>query len=155
MIAYAVIEGEYSDWELVGITLDKDIADAMAKLHNGYVLESEVIDNKSLIQEADTLIYQYNVLVDMDFNNRVSRIRIDYPVYVRLKEKIWYFEEIKEVYKKYKTLKLSLFFKTEQTKERIEKIVYDKIAEYKASEKGINLFNNSHLRIIEKGDIYE
>ena len=54
MKVYAITEGEYSDYHIVGIVLDKKVAEQYCKLHKRYSYEP-------MVEEYDTDFIQYLV----------------------------------------------------------------------------------------------
>ena len=155
MKAYAVFQGEYSDWDLIGITLDREIADAMAKLHNGYVLEDEVTTDKELITKADNLLYHYRVSVNVCKGQvAVRRIKCEY-----CQSDDTIFEPSHDVfrgkgyYRNIEVIDISIVSRRKLEKGEIEKIAYDRIAQIKADNADISIF--PRVREIEEGEIIE
>ena len=60
---YAIITGEYSDWDLIGVAKDEELAEAYAKLHNGYVLEAPIITDESYKERAKNMVDVIRVLI--------------------------------------------------------------------------------------------
>ena len=54
---YTIWEGEYSDADVIGVAYDKEIADAFAKVHHGYVKSVPIITDKTLITRANNMIF--------------------------------------------------------------------------------------------------
>ena len=52
---YGIFHGEYSDWDIYGVTKDKKMADAFYKIHSSegaYILELDVIDDVNVIKQS-------------------------------------------------------------------------------------------------------
>lgn len=78
MKVYVVTEGEYSDYHIEMVTLDKKIAQAKADLINqdeyacAYVEEYDLVDDKSIITEAADVVDVF--FVSFDTGGVLSRI---------------------------------------------------------------------------------
>ena len=58
--------GEYSGKDVIAISEDKKIAEAYAKLHNGYVTEAPVISDKNYIQRANEMLCEWKFGFSLD-----------------------------------------------------------------------------------------
>lgn len=127
MHLWVIIVGEYSDWYIVGATEDKELADSVAKVHNGYVQSVDIITDKSYIDRSakmfnETEVYlkgckdrftgKYGYHVSSVYNHAVEQKKED---------------KILSGY-----ARIYIYNGRELSMDEAKKIAYDRIAKYKA-----------------------
>lgn len=64
---YVLTQGEYSDYHIVGVTTNEQIANALLKVHDGQdwaIEEFEDITDVSFVEEANSMIPYYSIALD-------------------------------------------------------------------------------------------
>ena len=129
---YVIIVGEYSDWDIVGATEDKELADSIAKVHDGYVMPVDVITDKTYIDRAARMIHETEVYLKQvknrytgEFVYHVNGV-YEHEVAQEREDKV--FPGYALVY---------IYNGRELSRKEAEKIAYDRIAKYKAEKEGI------------------
>lgn len=131
---WAIIVGEYSSWDIVGVTDEKDLAEAVAKIHNGYVMNVEKITNESYIQKADELILETHIHLNRMLNRYTQKSE---DVVISIGEKY-----VSQDEKKTDTVDLMgrydiYLYDGHIKREKAKKIAFDRIAKYKAEKAGL------------------
>lgn len=132
---WAIIEGEYSSWEIVGVTDEENLAEAVAKIHNGYVINVEKITDESYIQKADELILETHIHLNRMLN-RYTQKSEDVVKYIGEKY-------ISPNQKKTDAVNLIMgrydiyLYDGHIDREKAKKIAFDRIAKYKAEKAGL------------------
>lgn len=131
---WAIIVGEYSSWDIVGVTDEKDLAEAVAKIHDGYVMNVEKITDESYIQKADELILETHIHFDRMKNIYTQKTE---DVVISIGEKYVSPDE-----KKTDTVDLLgrydiYLYDGHIEREKAKKIAFDRIAKYKAEKAGL------------------
>lgn len=131
---WAIIVGEYSSWDIVGVTDEKDLAEAVAKIHDGYVMNVEKITDESYIQKADELILETHIHLNRMLNRYTQKSE---DVVTSIGEKYVSPDE-----KKTDTVDLmgryDIYLYDEHIeREKAKKIAFDRIAKYKAKKAGL------------------
>lgn len=69
MTVYVITSGDYSDYRIVDVTLDKDIAEALLKIHpDSEIEEYEAVDDKRVIADTKDYIKTWDVIFEKDGN---------------------------------------------------------------------------------------
>lgn len=67
MTVYVITSGDYSDYCIVDVTLDRDIAEALLKIHPGSEIEEyEAVDDKKVIADTKDYIKSWDVIFKKD-----------------------------------------------------------------------------------------
>lgn len=131
---WAIIVGEYSSWDIVGVTDEKDLAEAVAKIHDGYVMNVEKITDESYIQKADELILETHIHLNRMLNRHTQKsedvVSFIGEKYVSLDEKKADTVDLMGRYDIY-------LYDGHIEREKAKKIAFDRIAKYKAEKAGL------------------
>ena len=131
---YVIIVGEYSDWDIVGATEDKELAVSIAKVHDGYVMPVDIITDKTYIDRAARMIHETEVYLK-EVKNRYTG-KFEYYVSSVYNHEVE--QEKEDKFKKFLGYALIYIYNgRELSKEEASKIAYDRIAKYKAEKEGI------------------
>ena len=131
---WAIIVGEYSSWDIVGVAEKKVLAEAVAKIHDGYVMNVEKITDESYIQKADELILETHIHFARMINRHTQKSE---DVITSIGEKYVSPDE-----KKTDTVNLwggydIYLYDGHIEHEKAKKIAFDRIAKYKAKKAGL------------------
>lgn len=82
---YGIFTGEYSDWEVLGVSYDEKIAESYAKLKDGYVLHIPIITDQTFIEKAEkmidvTIVRIHRCGYSTDFGEIIKQKQIDREV---------------------------------------------------------------------------
>lgn len=128
MTAYVITKGEYSDYHICAVTLDKDKAEQLKKLftdewHDAYIEEYEV-DSHFPIDFPYFIVDKYSDRIDVEeIQTDNYACEYDYGV-------------VRKCHSRDNKVFYSVCIKAKD-KEHAEKIALDKIAKYKAEKLGL------------------
>lgn len=136
---YTIWVGEYSDREVIGIAYDKEIAEAYAKLHRGYVDTTPIITDTNFITRANAMIREWT------FDVRYGQIETIRKRFVEPKDRKEEVEEINMTWLRRKDGKPSIEHRVRvyevEDEERARKIASDKLMKFKFEKMERDLLN--------------
>ena len=74
---YIIRKGLTYDAEIMGVTLDEEIAEAYAKLHKGCIKKMPLIEDRDWIQRANNAIYELEYTAFIRKNKEIEIVQFD------------------------------------------------------------------------------
>ncbi len=137
MKAYVITSGEYSDYQIKAVCLDKDKAEQICATINDGLIRAKLYGDTASIEEYDTDEYELdsdcaigNLYVLHAKINKISKRYMYEPILAFMRKYIT-FEEIGD------EVHVEATFPIEMNREKAEKIMRDELAKWKAEREGL------------------
>lgn len=134
MTVYVLTDGSYSDYHIIGVTLDEATAEQFAKIHQ---CEIETFETDKIKEWSTKAVWR------VDYRSQFDGKTVRKVVCAYLEENIDYSDEVLNELRVFNFMEAGYdderfyMYAVAETKEQAIKIFTDKVAEYKAKEAGI------------------
>lgn len=141
MKVYIITSGEYSDYSIDAVTLDKDQAEKMVNVFpEERIEEYDTDDFPKLITNDPCWICEYNLPTRNIMDGKIIN---NESIEIHQEDDFWHAYDFKELNKVINKIRINgsiygfRMYIQAKDKEHAKKIFYDKVAEWKAEQKGI------------------